>query len=51
MRRNGYQKYIEVIEGKVEDIEIPEKVDVVIRSVQSSQLLVHNSLCCYGHLY
>ncbi len=34
--RNGYERYIEVIQGKVEDIDIPEKVDVVIRSAAAN---------------
>lgn len=31
VQRNGYQKYIDVIEGKVEDIKVSDQVDVMIR--------------------
>jgi histone-arginine methyltransferase CARM1 len=42
IQSNGYADRIEVIQGKIEDIQLPEKVDIII-SEPIGFLLVHGT--------
>lgn len=41
--KNGFSKNIQIIKGKIEDIDLPEKVDVII-SEPIGFLLVHERM-------
>ena len=42
--RNGYQSIIQVIPGKMEDIELPEQVDTIISEWMGNFLLFESML-------
>jgi predicted RNA methylase len=42
---NGLEDQVKVIHGKIEDIDLPEKVDVIISEWMGTLLLVRLLLC------
>ncbi|ELP94588.1 protein arginine N-methyltransferase, putative [Entamoeba invadens IP1] len=44
VRHNNYEKVIQVIQGRVEDIEVPEKVDIIVSEWMGYNLLFEGML-------
>lgn len=44
VKQNGYEEVVTVLQGRAEEIELPEKVDVLVSEWMGNCLLVINTL-------